>query len=830
MNIFSARSLLPPAILALEQERLVRLIEAPVPHLLHLVAIDVSVRVRRDEDALYASRPDLHRALPRGLCFIVDHEAQKVVCVLAGLRKFTYEDGLTDEQRRNELTTWVFTTKSNGEACHVAAFHDRIAGPCMVSGSKNVHCVFRVATRELFDADLAAYNKQDCRRYMFAVAMTLHLVDTKWEALTRRALPALTASGQTLCLESCRTESLHLVHYETSRAFAFALTDYACVRTCCDPVALVATVHGEWGMDALEEVREVDARDLEQVAAVRRYFYELPNSEGAVVYALDAQRRVLAAHKWKNFHYAFWRAVREKVRGDNGCTAQAIVARLSYPPYHALHPDGLVAHTALVREALDFRAFYRMQQGAEEKKDEEVVDHENDWDASGSQWVALRHAFDRLTAEERAVFVQRNTAKETEEQDAADEASAAAAGNQVQVVFIAVPGAGKSVIGRALVHLVRQAGSTATYIDQDGCGGTAGAYHAAAKKATATVEQGKKKESKKGAIESKPPVDLVVFAKCHGSVQIRDNLRAAIQRQRLVYIVMYHSDDNNVGGWGEHMRDACIRNITARGTNHLTLSPDTPNMAGIVASHVSTLEQLEPRELRLASAAPIMIDIKAPTTLVQHLDYIVRMLLPLLPATTREHLERLSSESLHGLFQQAVRASLDDEAQLVYNPKKAATKQQQHAAASASSVVNHHPGHYWCIKLDEASVANLVQASGRDSGNCNTKMHVTLYYPGKDASTNTPDVYRPRAEALDALVGQPIDFVATRIVCDENAVAAQVTLPGALPFVGSCPHVTLWTSHGTKPVYAGQLCALPSVPAAFMPLANMRLSGTLVRV
>jgi hypothetical protein len=508
-NLSATSRILPSDVWKLHQEGLVRLVQAPVPHLPHLFTIDASVAVRRDEDALYASRPDLHRALPRGLCFVVDVEANKIVCTLAGLRKFTYDEGLTDTQRDKELVAWVFSDKANGETCHVAAFHDRIAGLCMVSGSKNVHGVFRVATRELLDQDIRAYAKE--KRYSFTVAMVRHLADTKFDALTTRVLPDLTKSGQTLCLESCRTDSLHLVHYETSQAFAFALTDYQCAWTCCDPMALVAQTR-TWGIDAVPDVHVIDVRDKDGDAAARKHFYERPNSEGAVVYALDVQRRVMSVFKFKNFDYMFFRSVREKLRG-RGCSSQQLVARLSYPPYHALHPHGLAAHNALIREALEFRAFYRITQAETQEKqtvDEAAEeDRENDWDVS-SQWVGLRHAFGKLSVEERADFCKRNAHVEAEQERCAYEAEEAAAalasnGKQVQVFFVAPPGSGKSTIGRGLVYLVGQAGHTATYLDQDMCGG-AGAYHAAAKKTTTmpVISQNEKEDEEEQKQEPAP--------------------------------------------------------------------------------------------------------------------------------------------------------------------------------------------------------------------------------------------------------------------------------------------------------------------------------------
>jgi hypothetical protein len=862
-------SLLPQAIIDLQQQGLVRLVEAAVQNLPHLVTIDASVAVRRDEDTLYASHPTLHRILPRGLCFVVDIEQRVVVCTLAGLRKFTYDEGLTDAQRKEELTTWFFISKLNGECLHVAAFHDRIAGLCMVSGSKNVHGVFRVTTREQFDVDVQAYTPE--RRYSFAVAMVRHLADTKWEALVSRVLPDLLNTRQTLCLESCRTDSLHLVHYETSQAFAFALTDYQCMWTCCDPTTLVQMCQA-WGMDVVPDVHEIDASNADKVAAMRKYFYELQNSEGAVVYALDAQRHVIAVHKYKNFEYSLWRSVRERLRG-RGCSAQGLVARISYPPYHVLHPQGLAAHTALVRRAVEFRAFYIVTTKKSTDDDASATtteeDRENDWDAS-SQWVALRHTFDQLTADERANFCARNAELEAEQERkeyAAEEAAAALAvkGEQVQILCIGPPGSFKSSIGRAFVNLVRQTGHTATYIDQDMLGGSAGAYHEAAKKATAMAEpvvpeqgadasaaaaaaaaaattankQGKKKQ--KVVKPRPPPVDVVVFAKSHGSVQIRDNLRKAIQRQRLVYVVMHHSDDQ-IGMavdapivWGTHMRDACIRHITARGSNHLTLPSDHAEMPKIVADHVASFQPLEPRELRLAYSdgpAFVLLDVKAPITLVEHVSQLAHAIGHLLPNSFAEYVSKNRDEALA----QAAQASLADEARLEPNAKTIAAKHDNNKKQYV-----HRPGHYWCIQLDEASVAQLVTAAGRDSSTCNLKMHVTLYFPGQDPK-QTPDVYRARATTLDALIGSAVEFTADKLVCDSQAVAAKVVLPNNVPFVGLCPHVTMWTAANVKAVYCGQLVAdsnSKSASSAFasatiiksisMPLHDIRLSGTIVR-
>jgi hypothetical protein len=77
-----------------------------------------------------------------------------------------------------------------------------------------------------------------------------------------------------------------------------------------------------------------------------------------------------------------------------------------------------------------------------------------------------------------------------------------------------------------------------------------------------------------------------------------------------------------------------------------------------------------------------------------------------------------------------------------------------------------------------------------------------------------------------------VEFVAETLVCDPQAVAAKVILPGDVPFVGQCPHITVWTSPRVKAVYCGQLCANAdaATTSISMSLANTRLTGTIVCV
>jgi len=526
--------------------------------------------------------------------------------------------------------------------------------------------------------------------------------------------------------------------------------------------------------------------------------------------ALDTHQQATTFDNWKDL---FWQSVREKLKGER-CSAANLVARLSH---HALHPDGLAAHQAFVDEAVAFRAWYRVQ-AVETLETLQSPPCTNDNDAEAI-WIASRHAFDKLSPDERYGFLQRDaelqaiqSACEAEARSMA-EAAVADDGTQLQIMLAGPPGSFKSSVGRGLVHLWNNASENnsqaAAYLDQDMCNGKAGNYHACAKNLTTPLSLSKKN---KGKPSKQPPLpEMVVFAKSHGEIKLRDNLRKAIVRQRLVYVVMYHSDDNcaEVGkyGWGTHIRDACIDNVKRRGTHHLTLSEATPDMPGIIAQHVDSHQPLEERELLLAKQT-LYLDIKAPTTPEQHLATVMHQLQHLIPAHIFVYAQ--SQDNLAA----AATASREDESKLAIDFGE--------MNKWLAGEVRQSRTRYWCIQLDDDSVRRLTDAWSTSASfrgkiflksNPPPLLHVTLYFPCKDTQ-QAPETYEHKAAVCDALVGQSIQMTCSRIVSDAHAVAAQVHLHIDVPFMGTHPHVTLWTAAGVKPVYSGQLCAKAAAAAS----------------
>ena len=75
-----------------------------------------------------------------------------------------------------------------------------------------------------------------------------------------------------------------------------------------------------------------------------------------------------------------------------------------------------------------------------------------------------------------------------------------------------------------------------------------------------------------------------------------------------------------------------------------------------------------------------------------------------------------------------------------------------------------------------------------------------------DYATHITLSFGPTQEFLDSLpMGEEFDITALKIVADDKAVAAHVTLPEELPFENEYPHVTLATAPGTSPVYSNEL-------------------------
>jgi len=82
---------------------------------------------------------------------------------------------------------------------------------------------------------------------------------------------------------------------------------------------------------------------------------------------------------------------------------------------------------------------------------------------------------------------------------------------------------------------------------------------------------------------------------------------------------------------------------------------------------------------------------------------------------------------------------------------------------------------------------------------------------GMDAITLAPHVtlaYRPSQDFLDNLtIGEEFNINVLRIISDERAVVAHVSLPEDMPFKNEHPHLTIALGYDVSPVYSNELLA-----------------------
>ncbi len=411
------------------------------------------------DDAVYEKHRDVWEKLPRGnAAFVVDGT---VVHRVAGLRKFGYNDA--SYGTKSIVTSAVLVTKENGECAHIAAFRHRDVN-YWVAGSKNVHIVWPDGK---FETTKALYTAP---RYKYALRIA-----AVWNAMidddTFDSEPFhlyLTKTGQTACAEAILAESEHIVNYEEKDTLLF----YALVNpTAPSSAGLTAESPHEaerifkmFGLSTAAVSQTYAFPSAEYDAALEQVARRM-NSEGVVVYGLDSEQRVCCMWKEKSYPYVMERVLREQV--THGRTLQQIYARV---------------HLRLSQQSPAVRAYFSTWEQvrlpwllafAAWLQQTGVVPVKNAWDVQ-CRWLTLQDTFRAVPSEilSRAY-------------DACAAIHTPAGTQQTVIQLVGLPGSGKSTLARSLFHILKQAGQTPRWLNQDEADSNRGKYIGAIKAAIA---------------------------------------------------------------------------------------------------------------------------------------------------------------------------------------------------------------------------------------------------------------------------------------------------------------------------------------------------------
>jgi hypothetical protein len=497
---------------------------------------DVNIRTcdvkppRFKEENLYKN--DRYRQLvPRGLCFVFIND--QIVHILSGHKKFgNYGEFVPEELDLSTCITKYYNRKENGECAHVSFFrHNNIT--YMISGSKNVHMIVRVnkqnnnayritglKTDMIVHVDETAYADLKLpiykeERYMFAVKIT-SLILNKYTEQLYNAIDYVLESNITFCAESCFLDSQHLVEYKTDSLFFFAVTTPMSEKIThllpLDTIKIftrfeLPKVSEVWVAATPEECKNVESKiEMDE------------NSEGCVVTMVFPNDRTYV-YKHKNYNYVFWRAVRTLY--ENSSNEARIRHRLNN--LYIDHPNKIV----LIEEAILFNAYYRLLS-------------ETDKAQFSSKWITHRHTFNRLSQAEKLNL--KTQIQET---------------NNVLLVimFIGMPGSGKSDLGRILYNMLSNFTQTdkIVWYEQDMFAG-----NNASKLYDKAITQAIKNES----------TEVIILTKSNHNLAVRKKTYAITNKSPKDVNYVYVAFNSKSL---EYARDVCVDRIMNRGNAHTTL-------------------------------------------------------------------------------------------------------------------------------------------------------------------------------------------------------------------------------------------------------------------
>jgi hypothetical protein len=666
------------------------------------------------DDPVYEGDRDVWESVPRGQSAITVDDV--VVARIHGLRKFGYAGapfGTPDA-----VETVVLIDKMNGECAHIGAFeHDGV--PYWIAGSKHVHIFWRA---DHYAEDIAAYSAQ---RYKYALKVAA--LWSSWLSsapVEQRAglFDYLSSTGYTACAEAILAESEHIVEYTDKDVLVF----YALADETPSSAGLTATTP----QHALTDLARFGLRVAPASAALLKGSAEYTaaldavarrsNSEGVVAYGISACGAVCCMWKEKSYPYVVERVVREAV--IHGRNRAQITARVR---------DRLAEQDISVRAYFaewEATRFPWLLDFADWLRTAGVLPTKNGWEVQ-SRWLTLQRTF-LTTPDWRASAAT----------GGASAATAAAAGPCV-VMFVGIPGSGKSTAARSLYKLLVDAGQKPCWLNQDEAASNRSRFLAAVKAAAADSS-----------------ITHILLDK----VNLESGNRADYTELGLTptLTVVYGHPDGAAA-----YKAVCADRFGARGNAHRCL-----HSTGAAAVDRSKFLRIcdamlaKAKEPSTGESEILTVDIRSPASAV---------------------VESIASKIGLGVDAAACDAAV-------------AFSAAYEAALSADAEAKRAKPMYGGLSTAQAAILPLVPADALTGKTLRPEFHITLRYIG---DTMDPVWYM----AFLSKIGSHVPIKITEIVWDAKGAAARVELPADVACSNAVPHITLAVAKGVQPVYSNTL-------------------------
>lgn len=428
------------------------------------------------DDKLYIDL-SIWQTLPRG-CAIVKNDQGDVVARLHGTPKFGDSSDKFGHMDLDWDTVYA-TVKENGECFHVTFFTHEAKVYCLI-GSKNVHILVvigRVAPSDAEDRtalsveeQLSKIAQEQPERTKYAIKMARAFFK---ECYSPELAQMICETGMTLCGEYINPEHKHIVEYSSEQIKFFAVTHpdrpngWYTVYTPEEAVDL-------WKRYNLKHVEYIVCKTQAELEHVQQEYFNKENSEGLVLYYCR-DNIVINMHKYKNKQYTVLRTIREMYNSESS------VLRLE----DRLNEYHLELTQAEIKTFVNFFKWCKHQ-----SKDREAYNIKwwNDFCEQGQPVVDNSH---------KAV-----------------------------IMFVGVPGVGKTTIGSTLVFTMLSENIQSRYIDQDFCGGNP-------KTLANTFNK----------MLCDPGVEVIVHCKSNTTRKMREQTLAGITSERLWVVSLEHTQD-----------------------------------------------------------------------------------------------------------------------------------------------------------------------------------------------------------------------------------------------------------------------------------------------
>lgn len=492
----------------------------------------VDIKLPRFKEDLLYKNDKIHYLVSRGLCFVFANN--KYVHTLCGHPKFGENGDYIHDVDPINIHQKIFRSKENGECGHWSAFTYNGQNYTLF-GSKNVHGIFRSNNIE---EDIKLYTES---RYMYTIKNASYIAKY-YKAQNEAIIQFLSETGYTFCFESCFIDSQHLVKYDADTLYFFGITGMMFRERkslCMNPLdsdKIFNKFYLKTPMNTLVTgIGELDLHEKKFAEIIEN----AENSEGAVVNCIDDKGNVIYVYKHKNYSYIFRRAVREKMRKK--VSMRTIVRRLRN--LHIVHPR----EKEMTQQMLQFNAYFHSLS---------PIDKKNFF----SQWITWEETFNKLSESIRQEIFDKYVE------------SIKMRGTLMVIMFVGMPGSGKSFLARALKYIFAKLypKNAIVHLEQD-------MFAHLGRNASKSYD----KAIKKAIFDSN--TQLLILSKSNHNKNVRnktydilDECKKEVER---IYVTIGIPDENPDEiideNSGENslirVRDICVERIMQRGNAHKSL-------------------------------------------------------------------------------------------------------------------------------------------------------------------------------------------------------------------------------------------------------------------